>query len=381
MGIGDAPDAQDFSCTGANTYAHMAAASPGLELPFLQHAGLGNLTAIPGVPPTPTPAAVIARLTELSPANDTPTGHWELFGVPTTTVPPIYADGFPAAIIEPFECAIGCPVLGNCAIGGTEAIKRFGPTQLATARPIVYNGGLAGDSVFQIAAHVGVIPLELLYHWCEVARAQLTGSHAIGRVIARPYQGTPRQFTRLPSRRDWALPPPSPTMLELLHSAGVHVTAIGKIEDIFCGRGIDQSYHDGDNESASLRLRQLLTDPARTQPELLVVNLVDFDSRYGHPRDPQGMAAATVALDRLLAELASLLLPGDRLILTADHGNDPTWQASISHTRERVPLLFWGPDLAGVHLPDTSMSALAATLAALYALPYAGPGQVQHKAL
>jgi phosphopentomutase len=260
-------------------------------------------------------------------------------------------------------------------MNGQAVIERYAQEQLATGRPIVYNGGLGGDSVFQIAAHTDVIPLEQLYRWCEQAREQLTGEFAIGRVIARPYNGPANQPTRLPTRRDWAIPPPRPTAIEALSDAGVRTVAVGKIEDIFCGRGIAESFHDGDNAAASMRIRDIVSRSATRTAELVVANLVDFDSRFGHNRDPYGMAQATIALDQLLDDIHKCLGPSDRLILTADHGNDPTWQGS-SHTREQVPFIMWDSGQTGAHLPDGQMSDLAATLVSLFGVEYACNGQV-----
>ncbi len=337
LGIGGFPDGPD---PDANTLGHVAAAVGGLALPTLGSWGIGNLTDVAGVPAVRDPGAVIARLTPTSAGTDSTSGHWELMGYRLEDPFPTYPAGFPAELIDPFEAAIGREVLGNRPASGTVIIEELGEEHLRTGRPIVYT---SADSVLQIAAHVGVVPLERLYAWCEVARGLLTGEHAVGRVIARPFRGESGRFERTDDRRDLSLAPPGETALDRLSDAEVPVHGIGKIEDLFAGRGITRSEHPGDNDSTIGALERVLSSDGRG---FVFVNLVDFDQRYGHRNDPEGYARALEAFDQQLGRLLSQVRPGDRVLVTADHGTDPTLSRTTDHTRERVPLLVWGPDLA-----------------------------------
>ena len=343
VGCGDAPDAEAFGDAGANTLAHVIqAARP--RLPNLHALGLDR---IPGVPPLGSrdsePAAAYGRLTETAPAKDTMIGHWELMGVVAERPLPVYPEGFPAAVIGAFERRVGRRVLGNRPASGTVILDELGAEHLRTGCPIVYT---SGDSVFQIAAHEGIVPVDELYRMCESARAILTGEHAVGRVIARPFVGdAPGSFRRTPRRRDWALPPPAPTALDFLQRAGVATYAVGKIHDIFAGRGIDAWVKTTDNADG---VRATCAALRQGRP-FVFTNLVDFDTQYGHRNDPGGYARALEQLDAALPELREAVPADGLLLLTADHGNDPTTPGT-DHTRERVPLLAIGRRVRAVSI-------------------------------
>jgi phosphopentomutase len=331
LGCGALPDAHDFGDEGTDTLGHVAAAVGGLRVPHLQRLGLGNLHAVQGVPPASPPLAAWGRMAETSPAKDTTTGHWELAGVPNERPFPTFPHGFPPEILEPFTARTGRGALGNKAASGTQIIEELGPAHLATGKWIVYT---SADSVFQVAAHTDKIPLPELYRACAIAREILDPFH-IGRVIARPFDGAPGAFRRTYDRHDYAMPPPRPTVLDHLAAAGWPVIGVGKIHDIFAGHGVTESIHTAGNDDGCVRTLEL----ARTvERGLVFVNLVDFDSSYGHRNDARGYAAALEAFDRRLGELLPLLRPGDLLLLTADHGCDPTTPGT-DHTREHVPLL------------------------------------------
>jgi len=334
-GVGDAPDAEAYGDAGADTLSHVAEAAGPLRAPTLARLGLGTLTSVAGVDPGEAAAGSGAgRATERSAGKDTTTGHWEMMGVVLERPFPVYPDGFPDDVIAPYEAEIGRRILGNEPASGTEIIERLGEEHLRTGRPIVYT---SADSVFQVACHVSIVPLQQLYEWCRVARRLLTGSHAVGRVIARPFDGPPGAFVRRPERRDFSLPPPAPTVLDRLQASGVAVSAIGKIQDIFSGQGITEGrYSDSNDHGIDLTLEYL----RRPGPSFVFTNLVDFDSKYGHRNDPQGYARAIEAFDRRLPEVAGAL-GGGVLLITGDHGCDPT-TPSTDHTRERTPLLAAG---------------------------------------
>ncbi|HEX9892018.1 MAG TPA: phosphopentomutase [Actinomycetota bacterium] len=334
FGVGQAPDAAIYGDEGSNTLGHVAAAVGGLRAPNLAALGLGALTDIEGVPAEPASGTAHGKMRERSAGKDTTTGHWEMAGLIVERPFPTYPDGFPPDVIRPFEEAVGLPVLGNVAASGTEIIRKLGEEQLRTGRPIVYT---SADSVFQVAAHKDVIPLDRLYAWCRMARAILTGEHAVGRVIARPYQGDPGAFTRTHERRDFSVEPPGPTYLELLTDAGVTVHGVGKIPDIYAGRGLTSSEHSESNDDGVERTLLALKEG---EPLLVVTNLVDFDTKYGHREDPEGYARCVEAFDVRLPELVDAVGDGV-LFLTGDHGCDPT-DGSTDHTREHVPILVAG---------------------------------------
>jgi phosphopentomutase len=331
-GVGDAPDAAAYGDEGSDTLANTARAVGGLHAPNLEALGLGMLTSIQGVEPRAGAGAGFGRATERSAGKDTTTGHWEMMGLRLDRPFPLYPDGFPGEVMTAFEDAIGRSALGNVPASGTEIIEELGAEHLATGSPIVYT---SGDSVFQIATHLDVVPLATLYEWCRAARRILQGPHAVGRVIARPFGGEPGSFVRSPARRDFSLPPPGPTALDALQSAGVGVFGVGKIQDIFCGQGLTEGvYSDSNDHGVDLSLRFL------RRPGLTFTNLVDFDSKYGHRNDPEGYAKAIEAFDARVPELLAAL-DGGVMLLTGDHGCDPTTPPT-DHSRERTPLLAAG---------------------------------------
>ena len=336
-GVGDAPDADAYGDAGSDTLANTARAVGGIRAPNLAALGLGHLTAIDGVEPAAEPGTGHGRATERSAGKDTTTGHWEMMGIRLDRPFPLYPEGFPPEIVDPFEQAIGRKVLGNEPASGTEIIERLGEEHLRTGDPIVYT---SGDSVFQVATHVDVVDLATLYEWCRVARRLLTGSHAVGRVIARPFDGRPGAFVRRPERRDFSVPPPGPTVLDRLQAADVAVYGVGKIQDIFSGQGIGEARYSSSNDDG---IDLTIAFARRPGASLVFANLVDFDSKYGHRNDPPGYAACVEAFDRRLPELIDAL-DGGILLITGDHGCDPTTPPT-DHSRERTPLLAAG--LAG----------------------------------
>jgi len=363
FGVGDAPDAAAYGDAGSDTLGNCARAVGGLRVPALEGLGLGYLTRIEGVAPRAEPGTAHGRLTERSAGKDTTTGHWEMAGIVLDRPFPLYPEGFPPEVIEPFERAIGREVLGNVPASGTEIIERLGAEHLRTGRPIVYT---SGDSVFQIACHVDVVPLETLYEWCRIARGILVGEHSVGRVIARPFEGEPGSFRRRPERRDFSVPPPGPTLLDRCLEADVAVYGVGKIRDIFAERGLTEAvYSDSNDHGIDLTLGYL----RRPGPALVFTNLVDFDSKYGHRNDPQGYARAVEALDGRLPELIAAL-DGGVLFLTGDHGCDPT-TPSTDHSRERTPLLAAGL-VGGPYDVGTRgcFGDLGATVAELLGVPW-----------
>jgi phosphopentomutase len=336
FGVGEAPDAAAYGDQGSDTLGHVASAVGGLKAPHLAQLGLGAVTEMEGLDPDAArPGTAHGRLTERSAGKDTTTGHWEMCGIVLDRPFPTYPDGFPPEVIEPFEGAIGRAVLGNVAASGTEIIQELGEEHLRTGRPIVYT---SADSVFQIATHVKVVPLEQLYEWSRIARAILTGEHQVGRVIARPFDGDPTAFERRPERRDFSVPPPGPTLLDLVQAAGIPVYGVGKIRDIFDGHGLTEfSYSDSNDHGVDLTIAYL----RRSGTSLVMTNLVDFDSKYGHRNDPEGYARCVEAFDRRLPELLDAV--GDGLLfVTGDHGCDPTTLPSTDHTRELTPALVSG---------------------------------------
>jgi phosphopentomutase len=338
VGIGELPDAADYGDKGSNTLVNMAKAVGGLNLPNLQRMGLGNIERIEGVPPAEKPIACYGKMREVSAGKDTTTGHWEIAGIIREKPFPTYPNGFPPEIIEAFEKAIGRKVLGNKPASGTAIIEELGEEHLRTGYPIVYT---SADSVFQIAAHEEIVPIEQLYEWCRIAREILRGEHEVARVIARPFIGTPGNFKRTPRRRDFSVPPPYPTLLDALTEAGLEVVTVGKIDDIFAGRGVTFAIHTSDNRDG---MQQVETLTAQGDFDFLWCTLVDFDTVYGHRNNPQGFAQALKEFDEWLGSLLPKLKDGDLLVITADHGNDPT-TPSTDHSREYVPLLIWTPSL------------------------------------
>jgi len=335
VGCGQASDAAAYGDAGADTLGNIARARGGLRLPAFEALGLGNLTAIPGVPPAGAPRAAWGRLQEASAGKDTITGHWEMAGLVTRTAMATFPHGFPPEITEPLRAAAGRGLLGNKPASGTTIIDELGRQHLATGDLILYT---SADSVLQIAAHESVVPLAELYRICEAARV-LADRYHIGRVIARPFVGAPGSFKRTYNRRDYALVPPAPTLLDHIVAARQAVIGVGKISDIFAGRGLTQSLHSEGNADG---LRLTLEALATLDRGLLFVNLVDFDMLYGHRNDVAGFARALEELDAWLPAFQKALRPDDVAFITADHGNDPTMPGT-DHTRENVPLLAFGP--------------------------------------
>ncbi|MGZ8603517.1 MAG: phosphopentomutase [Actinomycetota bacterium] len=358
FGVGDAPDARAYDDEGSDTLGNTARAVGGIEAPNLGALGLGMLTQIDGVPPRAEPGTAHGRCIERSAGKDTTTGHWEMAGVVLDEPFPLYPDGFPDDVIGPFEDRVGARVLGNVPASGTEIIAELGEEHLRTRRPIVYT---SGDSVFQVAAHTDVVPLQQLYEWCRTARRLLVGPHAVGRVIARPFTGPPGAFVRRPERRDFSVPPPGPTLLDRCVQQGVAVYGVGKIRDIFAQQGLTEgAYSDSNDHGVDLTIGFL----GRPGPALVYSNLVDFDSKYGHRNDPPGYAHAVEAFDRRLPEVIAAL-DGGLLFLTGDHGCDPT-TPSTDHSRELTPLLVAGLDGGPVDLGTRGTFAdLGATVADL----------------
>ena len=341
-GVGALPDAHTFgedAAFPASTLSHVAGAVDGLQLPNLQRLGFGNVMPLQGVAPEPNACAAWGRLAEVSRGKDTVIGHWEMMGVETPVAFPTYPNGFPLhEVLEPFESIVGRYAIGNCAASGTEIIKRLGEMHVASGSPIVYT---SADSVFQVAAHEdpAIFGLDRLYDVCEKARALLIAPHNVGRVIARPFVGTtPDTFRRTENRRDYPLTPPHDTVLDLLTQAGKRVHAVGKISEIFGGRGITTSEPTTNNPAhIEALLRELRTGDA----DFVFANLEDFDMLYGHRNDPVGFARLLESFDTAVGDMLGLLRPGDLLAITADHGNDPT-TPSTDHSREYAPLLLFG---------------------------------------
>ena len=360
VGVGELPDAASYEDEGSDTLGNISR-HVRLHLPALGSFGLRRVAFIEGVEPDPTPRAAFGRMAELSPGKDSVTGHWELMGLVLDRPFPVFPDGFPADVMSAFEERIGRRTLGNKAASGTAIIDELGPEHVRTGRPIVYT---SADSVFQIAAHEDVVPLPELYRFCEVAFDLVAIGRGVGRVIARPFIGAPGSFQRTANRRDFALTPFAPTLLDLLTESGTPVVAIGKIEDLFAGRGMSRAVHTTSDAHGMDEVERALDATPRG---LIFANLVDFDTVYGHRNDPAGYAANLERFDARLSALIPRIGIGDLLIITADHGNDPT-TPSTDHSREHVPLLVFGPSVrAGVDLGTRRTFAdLGQTLAELF---------------
>ena len=358
LGVGEAPDASFYGDQGSNTLAHVAEKVGGLKLKNLEKLGLGNLGTFPGISPVKNPLALVSRLAEKSVGKDTTSGHWEIAGVVTQKAFSVFPQGFPPELVKSFVEAAGLPcVLGNCHASGTEIISRLGEEHLKTGKPILYT---SADSVFQIAAHEKSFGLQRLYEICEIARS-ITIPYQIGRVIARPFLGdNPSEFKRTENRRDYSLVPEK-NCLDVLTESGIQVVSVGKIDDIFAHRGISCGSHTGNNRD-SLKATLDFLQKTKNEKAFIFVNLVDFDMLYGHRRDPIGYAKALVEMDEFYPKLIGELTPQDCLILTADHGCDPTFRGS-DHTREYVPLVAYTPGVPGQRLDDrSSFSDIGATV-------------------
>lgn len=358
VGIGELHDAAEYGDAGSNTLAHTAEVVGGLHLPNLAGMGLGNIAPIKGVGPARSALGCYGKMAEMSKGKDTDTGHWEMMGIITERAFPTYPKGFPEDIIRGFEKRIGRRTLGNKAASGTVIIQELGEEHIRTGYPIVYT---SADSVFQIACHEDVVPVEELYEMCRKARAMLTYPNNVQRVIARPFMGEPGAFVRTGRRRDFSLEPPRDTLLDLIVHQGGEVVGIGKIEDIFVRRGITSSNHTTNNADS---IEATIDAISSGQGTLIFINLVDFDMLYGHRNDPQGYARALEVFDNAIPRILSALRDDDLLLITADHGCDPT-TPSTDHSREYVPLLVYGRKIRqGVNLGVRSgFCDIAATLA------------------
>ncbi len=364
VGMGELPDAERFGDKGSNTLGNIAA-QVGLSVPNMRKLGLGNIEGMVNIQPESEPIGCYGRLGEISDGKDTTTGHWEMAGIYSKKPFPTYPNGFPEDVIEAFKTATGMKgVLANCTASGTEIIERLAEEHVKTGFPIVYT---SADSVFQIACHEEVYPIEKLYEMCEKARELLKGEHAVGRVIARPFVGEAGNYTRTANRRDFSLVPPKENLLDYMKSAGLDVIAVGKIEDIFAGAGITEAVHTKDNMDG---VQQTLRYMDEDNHGLIFTNLVEFDMKWGHRNDPEGYAKGLEEFDEVLPEILEKMKDEDILIITADHGCDPT-TPSTDHSREYVPVLVYGKSLKeNVDLKTGATYAdIGQTVAQLFDLP------------
>lgn len=362
-GIGEMPDAPEWGDAGSDTFGHVLA-SRSVSLPNLRRYGLGNIRSLPGVPPAEQPEGSYGRCALRSNGKDTTTGHWEMAGIILDEAFPTYPKGFPLSVIDHFIKETGVPgILGNIPASGTEIIKDLGDEHVKTGKPIVYT---SADSVFQIAAHEQVIPLPKLYEMCETARRMLDGKHQVGRVIARPFLGEAGAFYRTENRHDYAVPPPRENLLVALADDGLDVVCIGKIASIYDSSGVTQDLTAKNNEQSIKQTIHALQQKTRG---LIFSNLVDFDMLYGHRRDTEGFARALEHFDSLLPEIEAAMDPSDLMMITADHGNDPTFPGS-DHTREYAPLLVYGKSARpGVNLGSRdSLADIGQTIAENFGL-------------
>jgi len=374
LGIGELPDAEEYGDRGSNTLSNMANTAGKLRLPNLESLGLGFLGDFKGIGRPPHLKGSYGKMAESSKAKDTTSGHWEIMGITVDKPFPTYPDGFPAEVIEPFEKTIGRKILGNKHASGTEIIKELGDLHMKTGSPIVYT---SADSVFQIAAHEEIIPVKELYRMCKIAREILKPPHNVCRVIARPFIGKEGSFQRTPKRRDFSLPPPEKTALEYLVESGFKVISIGKVKDIFAGKGFTKAVSASKNEDI---ISEAFKEFNHLKSGLVFATLVDFDTLYGHRNDPHGFAKALEDFDRRLTELFRITSKDDILILTADHGCDPT-TPSTDHSREYVPLLIYGPTLKnGINLGlRKSFSDIGATISDAFGIKASLKGESFYK--
>ena len=368
FGVGALPDSEAFGDVGVNTLAACATSSQ-LQIPTMIAAGLGLIDGVSCLPKPAAPTGAYGRLAEASMGKDTTIGHWEIAGVVSPKPMPTYPNGFPEEVLAPFRAATGRGILCNQPISGTKAIELYGDEHVRTGDLIVYT---SADSVFQIAAHEEVVPLEELYRDCRIARQQLQGKHGVGRVIARPFVGTSGNYRRTSNRHDFSLEPPSETMLDAIQKAGLASIAVGKIFDIFAGRGMTEHVYNTSNADG---LDHAMDYAKKDFHGLCFVNLVDFDMLYGHRRDIDGYAKALTEFDRWLPSFLEQLGDEDLVMITADHGCDPAYLATTDHTREYVPLLVLGKAVKPVNLGTRKTFAdIAATVTALLGVPYETPG-------
>ena len=368
FGIGQMPDAASFGDVNVNTL-RSCAASGQLHIPNMEAAGLGTIDGVDCLTKAAAPAGAVARLTERSMGKDTTIGHWEIAGIVSPDPLPTYPNGFPEEVLEPFRQAIGRGILANAPWSGTAVIEEYGRQHMQTGDLIVYT---SADSVFQIAAHEDIVPPEQLYEYCRIARKILQGRHGVGRVIARPFIGTPGNFKRTANRHDFSLEPPADTLLDAVKAAGLDAIAVGKIYDIFAGRGTTEHVY---NQSNADGMAHALHYADQDFHGLCFVNLVDFDMLYGHRRNPAGYADALNEFDAWLPKLLEKLGDEDVVMITADHGCDPSYSATTDHTREYVPLLVLGKGIRPVNLGTRSSFAdIAATAAEMLGVSLETPG-------
>ena len=368
FGIGAMPDSESFGDTGVNTLAACATSNK-LHIPNMIAAGLGNIDGVTCLPKTNTPTGAVARLAEASMGKDTTLGHWEIAGLVSPDPLPTYPDGFPEEVLAPFREATGRGVLANAPWSGTAVIDEFGEQHMKTGDLIVYT---SADSVFQIAAHEDIVPPEQLYEYCRIARKILQGKHGVGRVIARPFIGTPGNFKRTANRHDFSLEPPKDTLLDAVRKAGLSSIGVGKIFDIFAGRGTTEHVY---NKSNADGMNHALNYAGKDFSGLCFVNLVDFDMNFGHRRDIDGYANALSEFDAWLPSFMESLGEDDVVMITADHGCDPAYLATTDHTREYVPLLILGKQIKPVNLGTReSFADIAATVAEMLNISLDTPG-------
>ncbi len=371
-GVGELPDAAHYGDRGSSTIPHVAEAVGGLNMPNCQRLGLGNIVEIQGVPPSDRPLAAYGKMAEKSPGKDSTTGHWEIAGVELDAPFPVFPNGFPADLVTAFETKTGVKTIGNVAASGTEIIDRLGEEHLKTGAVILYT---SADSVFQLAAHEKLYPIEQQYEICKMARSLCTGTYDVGRVIARPFVGEPGSFTRTPRRKDFSRLPPLPTVLDELVKRGHRVLSIGKIYDLFAGQGISRAIKTANNGEV---MEQLISAVESDRDHALIfANLVDFDQLWGHRNDERNFAKSLEEFDDSLATLMNKLRADDMLLITADHGCDPTVKTSTDHSREYVPLLVYGQAInRGVNLGTRETFAdVASTLAEYFELEVKFPGK------
>lgn len=337
VGMGELPDAERFGDVGSNTLGNIAK-QHGLDLPNLRKLGLGNIEGMVNIKPVEKPEGVYGRIAELSNGKDTTIGHWEMVGIHSPVAFPTYPDGFPAEVTDQFEAYVGKKILGNKPASGTAILEELGPEHMETGRPIVYT---SADSVFQIAAHEEVVPIEKLYDMCRAAREMLKGEHAVARVIARPFLGEPGSFYRTPNRRDFSLVPPEATVLDNMKASNLDVIGVGKIEDIFSGQGITEAIHTKDNMDG---VDQTIKYMNQDNHGLIFTNLVEFDSKWGHRNNVEGYAQGLEDFDARLPEIIANMKDTDILMINADHGCDPTMPGS-DHSREYIPFIAYGKPL------------------------------------
>lgn len=374
VGMGEMPDSATYGDKGVNTIAHVYKHNNGLQLPNLTQLGLGNIEGMETLEKCENPIGIYARLAELSRGKDTTTGHWEMIGIHTEVPFPTYPNGFPKEIMDAFEERIGTKTLGNCTASGTAILDDLGEEHMKTGYPIVYT---SADSVFQIAAHEEIIPLERLYEMCEIARELLKGEHEVSRVIARPFVGQPGAFTRTPNRHDYAVMPPKENLLVYAKEKGLDVIGVGKISDIFAGEGITYATHTKSNEDGIKKTIELIKQPNHG---LIFTNLVDFDMKWGHRNDPVSYGKGLEEFDSYLPQIIEAMNEDDLLIITADHGCDPTTPGT-DHTREYVPLIAYSKMFNGARDLGTrkSFADIGQTICEIFDLPALKIGESFYK--